>query len=90
MTKRLNRFVNNRYLLTIVAVIMVWFSLCASVSVNATQTVPPGCTLTPVITYYTDASKTVVCGVWDVCAGTYPDCWTEYTTRIRKVCCDPK
>ena len=64
--------------------------LCASANVNATQYVPPGCTLTPVITYYTDASMTVVCGVWDVCEATYPDCWTDYTTRYRKVCCNPK
>jgi hypothetical protein len=78
-------------LITLILAVMV---LCAGVGSTtaspAAQTVPPGCTTTPVITYYTDASMTVVCGVWDVCAGTYPDCWTDYTTRIRKVCCDPK
>lgn len=90
MAKRLRQFVKKRALLTMIAVTVVWFSLCASVPVNATQYVPPGCTLTPVITYYTDASMTVVCGVWDVCEATYPDCWTDYTTRYRKVCCTPK
>jgi len=62
--------------------------LFASVPVNETQAA--ACSSLPVITYYTDASMTVVCGVWDLCAGTYPDCWTDYTTRVRKVCCNPQ
>lgn len=88
MAKRLKQFINNRALLLVVVVTMVWFSLCASVAVKETKAAD--CPTMPVITYYTDASMTVVCGVWDLCAGTYPDCWTDYTTRVRKVCCNPQ
>ena len=91
MADRLKHFARNRALLILIAVTMVWFSLSASVAVNETDaSTAKACSSLPVITYYTDASMTVVCGVWDVCEGTYPDCWTEYTTRIRKVCCNPK
>ena len=62
--------------------------LCASVTMNETKAA--ACSTMPVITYYTDASFTVVCGVWDLCSGTYPACWTDYTTRVRKVCCNPQ
>jgi hypothetical protein len=90
MVKRLNQFVNKRALLILFAVTMVWFSLGLSLPVNETKAAPAAqCPSLPVITYYTDASKTVVCGVWDICSGTYPECWTEYTTKVRKVCCNP-
>jgi hypothetical protein len=89
MTRRLNRLAKKRALLIVVAVAMVWFSLCASVPVSQTKACAAACSSMPVITYYTDASMTVVCGVWDLCSGTYPACWTDYSTRTRKVCCNP-
>lgn len=61
--------------------------LFASVPVNETKAA--ACSSLPVYTYYTDATYTVVCGVWDLCSGTYPDCWTDYRTMVRKVCCNP-
>ncbi len=90
MAKRLKQFANKRALLTLIAVAVVWFSLCVNIPVNGTKASAAGCPTMPVITYYTDASMTVVCGVWDLCAGTYPDCWTDYTTRVRKPCCNPQ
>lgn len=91
MIKRLNKFAKNRALLILVAVTMVWFSLSASVAVNETQaSAARACSSLPVITYYTDASLTVVCGVWDICSGTYPACWTDYKTTVRKLCCNPQ
>lgn len=43
--------------------------LCASVGVNETKASAAACPALSVITYYTDASMTVVCGVWDLCSG---------------------
>lgn len=43
----------------------------------------------PVWTYYTDASKTVACGHFDVCTATQYGCQTEYRTSVRKPCCTP-
>ena len=85
MNKRLKRLAKKRALLTLVAITMIWFSLSAGVAEKKVC----ACSSMPVITYYTDASKTVVCGVWDLCSGTYPECWTDYTTRTRRVCCNP-
>lgn len=86
MAKRVKQSGKKRALLTIIAVTMVWFSVSAGVAEKKAC----ACSSMPVITYYTDASLTVVCGVWDLCSGAYPECWTDYTTRTRKVCCNPQ
>ena len=62
--------------------------LCASVAENKASAA--ACSSLPVYTYYTDATYTVVCGVWDICSGTYPECWTDYRTSVRKLCCNPQ
>ena len=64
--------------------------LCSSVTFNATEASAAACSSLPVYTYYTDATYTVVCGVWDICSGTYPECWTDYRTSVRKLCCNPQ
>lgn len=62
---------------------------CAGVAFNENKASAAACPSLPVITYYTDATYTVVCGVWDICSGTYPECWTDYKTTVRKLCCNP-
>ena len=89
MAKKQQPRKSKRALLTLVAVTMIWFSLCVGAPVDGNKT-SAACSLMPVITYYTDSSMTVVCGVWDLCSGTYPACWTDYTTRTRKPCCNPQ
>ena len=68
--------------------VMVLFA--SSSTANTAKASATPCSSLPVYTYYRDATYTVVCGVWDVCEGTYPECWTDYRTSIRKICCDPK
>lgn len=55
---------------------------CAPGAANA-------CTSLPIFTYYTDASKTVACGTYNLCTGVFDGCQTEYHTAERKVCCNP-
>jgi hypothetical protein len=53
---------------------------CASGAANVR------CSSLPVYTYYTDASKTVACGYFEVCSGVQEGCQTEYKTSIRQPC----
>lgn len=46
----------------------------------------PGTSL-PIWTYYTDATKTVACGYFDVCWGDQQGCVTEFKTSRRALCC---
>ncbi|HEV7682368.1 MAG TPA: hypothetical protein VGO68_09630 [Pyrinomonadaceae bacterium] len=40
----------------------------------------------PIYTYYTDASKTVECGYFNVCWGDQQGCVTEFKTSRRELC----
>ncbi len=88
MTKRLTGFFTNRASLLIVAVPMLYLSLCATVVVNRAKAAPD--VSLPVYTYYTDASLTVQCGYHDVCEGESWGCVTQYKTSYRKNCPNPR
>jgi hypothetical protein len=66
----------NRALLSLVAITMVWFSLCASVAVNKTRA--SDTLLQNEIWFYSDVGKTELCGYWNACTGEAWGCVTQY------------
>jgi len=56
-------------------------------AVGAKDSAAGYCPLLRVTTYYTDASKTVICGWVDSCAEEQEGCITEYYTYANETCC---
>ena len=56
-------------------------------AVGAKDSVAGYCPLLRFTTYYTDASKTVICGWVDSCTDEQEGCITEYYTYTNNTCC---
>jgi hypothetical protein len=96
MIKKLTNFFITRASVIIVVVTIVLLALFALEPGNRTKAAPVkcsanstddgGCVSLPVWTYYTDATKTVPCGYFDVCTTASDGCVTPYKTSQRFPC----
>jgi hypothetical protein len=89
----MNKRAYRRFLLAAIMLLLTGFLVVTGPRLQTARCAPgvasARCSSLPVYTYYTDASKTVACGYFEVCSGVQEGCQTEYKTSVRKPCnCD--
>jgi hypothetical protein len=84
MYNRVKRILKSRTLVTIFAVMVIWFSMSAGLAVKGFEDpIPPPCVQQYEIHYYTDPGLTNECGVWNQCENWYVgDCQGEPPYRL--------
>ncbi len=76
-----------RRILLSLSMFLITVALTSGSAPQAAKCANASCgTSLPIWTYYTDATKTVECGYFDVCWGDQQGCVTEFKTSRRQMC----